>query len=333
MSKSIQVGIREFPRDTVTPEHFSVKEVELAPLAPGEVLVRPQFLSLDPYMRMRLADARVGRFAMKPGDTMMGRTVGSVVESRDPAFKTGDVVLGWGGWRSLAVATAETLQKVEPVEGAPLSAYLGVLGRPGITAWLGVVSIAGLRAGETFLVSSAAGAVGSIAAQMARHLGAQVVGIAGGPAKCEAVTTQLGAHACIDYKLPDFEQRLQEATPEGVDVLFENVGAAVLDASLERMKHRGRVAVCGLIAQYHSGDPYAFRNFSRILSSDLRVTGFRIDSNSHLHAQAMDDLHSWYRAGVFRSWERVTQGLENAPEAFVSMLAGKGQGKTLIQLY
>ncbi len=333
MNANLQVCIRQFPHDVVNVEHFELREVPIPSLAEGEVLVRHQFLSLDPYMRMRLADAQVGRFAMKLGDVMMGRTVGTVTASRDPAFTPGDVVLGWGGWQSCSVARAETLQKVEPLGDGSLSAYLGVLGRPGITAWLGVVSVAQLRSGESFLVSSAAGAVGSLAAQMARHIGARVVGIAGGAAKCESVVEQLGVHACVDYKAPDFKERLADATPGGVDVLFENVGAAVFDESLNRMNQHGRVAVCGLIAQYHSGEPYAFKNFPRILDRDLKVTGFRIDSNKDLHEQASKDLRAWFDAGVFKSWERVSHGLENAPEAFIAMLQGRGQGKTLVRLH
>lgn len=298
----------------------------------GEVLVQCHFLSLDPYMRKRLADAREGRYALNTGDVMMGRTVGCVVASRDPAFKTGDVVLGWGGWQRYAAEPAQNLQKVEPVEGCSLSVHLGVLGRPGITAWLGIVSVAQLREGDCLVVSSAAGAVGSLAAQMARHLGARVVGIAGGDAKCDAVTEQLGANACVDYKAPDFAQRLIDATPDGVDVVFENVGAAVLDATLDRMNPNGRIAVCGLMGHYHSGEPYAFRHFARVLDRALKVTGFRIDDNIPLHGRALCDLRAWFDAGVFRPWETVTHGLEHAPDAFVSMLQGHGQGKTLVQL-
>jgi NADPH-dependent curcumin reductase CurA len=182
------------------------------------------------------------------------------------------------------------------------------------------------------VVSSAAGAVGSLAGQMARHLGAQVTGIAGGEAKCRAVVRDLGLHTCVDYKSPGFAQALADATPQGVDVCFENVGAAVLDTSLDRMNEGGRVAVCGLMGQYHSGLPYGFRNFARVLDRGLRVTGFRIDAHGHLHAHACADLRAWLADGVFRRWETVSHGLESAPAAFVAMLQGRGQGKTLVQL-
>ncbi|QHE84584.1 NADP-dependent oxidoreductase [Hydrogenophaga sp. BPS33] len=332
MNANLQVRIRHLPRDTVEAGHFELHEA-LVPLpAAGQVLVQQHFLSLDPYMRKRLADACAGRDPLAPGDVMMGRTVGRVVESRDPAFRAGDTVLGWGGWQRYAAEPAQSLQKVEPVEGGSLSVHLGALGRPGITAWLGVVSVAQLRAGECLVVSSAAGAVGSLAVQMARHIGARVVGIAGGRAKCDAVVGQLGAQACVDYKAPDFAQQLAHATPDGVDVVFENVGAGVLDATLNRMNENGRVAVCGLMGHYHSGDPYGFQNFARVLDRALKVTGFRIDANAPLHAQALGDLRAWFGAGVLRSWETVAQGLEQAPDAFVSMLQGRGQGKTLVQI-
>lgn len=300
--------------------------------AAGEVLVRNHCLSLDPYMRKRLADAVAGRVRFGPGDLMVGRTVGEVVQSRDPGFQTGQFVLGWGGWQQYS---AEPAAQLEPVDGGgalPLSVHLGVLGRPGITAWLGVVQVARLQPGEWLVVSSAAGAVGSLAGQMARHLGAVAVGIAGGAAKCEAVRAELGLHACVDYKSPGFEPALREATPRGVDVCFENVGAGVLDATLGRMNEHGRIAVCGLLGHYHSGAAHAFRNFPRILDRALQVTGFRIDDHVPLHAQARADLRRWLDAGAFRTWETTSHGLEAAPAAFVAMLEGHGRGKTLVQL-
>lgn len=332
MSANLQVCVRRFPRELVSADDFELREAAMPEPAAGEVLVQHRFLSLDPYMRKRLADAREGRYALNTGDVMMGRTVGSVVASRDPTFQPGDLVLGWGGWQRYATVAGTHLQKVEAIDGGSPSVHLGVLGRPGITAWLGIVSVARLRAGECLVVSSAAGAVGSVAVQMARHLGARVVGIAGGGAKCDAVVRQLGAHACVDYKAPDFAQRLIDATPDGVDVVFENVGAAVLDTTLDRMNQNGRVAVCGLMGHYHSGEPHAFRHFARVLDRALSVTGFRIDAHEALHERALGDLRAWFGAGVFRPWETVTLGLERAPDAFVSMLQGRGQGKTLVQL-
>jgi NADPH-dependent curcumin reductase CurA len=181
MTTNLQVRVRTLPSQGVEPGHFELRETALPRPATGEVLVRNHFLSLDPYMRKRLTEAAAGRVQFGPGDLMMGRTVGVVVESHDPAFRAGDQVLGWGGWQHYSAEPAARLEKVEPVNDLPLSVHLGVLGRPGITAWLGVVHVAALQAGERFLVSSAAGAVGSLAGQIARHLGGDVVGVAGGP--------------------------------------------------------------------------------------------------------------------------------------------------------
>lgn len=332
MPTNLQVRLRSLPLDAVQEEHFEVCDGAMPEPAAGEVLVRTHFLSLDPYMRKRLADAVAGRAVLNPGDLMMGRTVGEVIASRDPNFRPGDRVLGWGGWQQFAAEPAARLEKIVSAGELPLSVHLGALGRPGITAWLGVVHVAKVQAGERMVVSSAAGAVGSLAGQMARHLGAEVIGIAGGAAKCEAVVSDLGFHAGVDYKSSKFEQALRDATPRGVDVCFENVGAAILDATLDRMNEDGRVAVCGLMGQYHSGAPYGYRNFARILDRGLRVTGFRIDANTDLHDRARADLRDWLDAGVFRRWETVSKGLESAPAAFVAMLEGRGQGKTLVQL-
>lgn len=332
MRTHLQVHVRTLPRDEVRASDFELREAPLPRPAAGEALVRHAYLSLDPYMRKRLADAVAGRFDLGVGSVMMGRTVGTVVESRDPSLRPGDHVLGWGGWREYSVAPAIRLEKVTTPDGLPLSAHLGVLGRPGITAWLGIVHVARVQAGECVVVSSAAGAVGSLAGQMARHLGADVIGIAGGPAKCRAVVGELGLRACLDYKSEHFLPELSAATPRGVQVNFENVGGAVWDATLDRMAENGRVAVCGLISHYHSGPPYAFRHIERILDRGLQVTGFRIDALVEHHERARCELVAWASAGVFRRWESVSSGLGAAPAAFVAMLRGEGRGKTLVHL-
>lgn len=330
-NSNLQVRVRSFPTGAVDESHFEVKPGPMPVPAEGQVLVRTAWLSLDPYMRKRLADAVEGRVKMAVGDLMPGRTVGEVVESRDARFRPGDHVLGWAGWQQYAAEPADQLEKV-PATGQPLSVHLGVLGRPGITAWLGIVHLAAVQSDDKVLVSSAAGAVGSLAGQIARHLGADVVGIAGGPAKCRAVVGDLRFRACVDYKAPDFEHALREATPQGVDACFENVGAAMLDATLDRMNRNGRIALCGLMGQYHSGAPYAYRNFARLLDRTLKMTGFSINENAALYERARADLAKWLAAGAFRQWETVSHGLEQAPAAFAAMLQGRGQGKTLVKV-
>ena len=330
-TNNLQVRVRSFPTGVVEASHFEVKPGPMPVPAEGQVLVRIAYLSLDPYMRKRLTDAVEGRVKFQVGDLMMGRTVGEVVESRDAGFRPGDKVLGWGGWQQYSAESARKLEKVSDA-GQPLSVHLGVLGRPGITAWLGMVHVAKVKAGDKVLVSSAAGGVGSVAGQIARQLGADVVGIAGGPEKCKAVVQELRLRACLDYKAPDFDEALRAATPQGVDVCFENVGAAMLDAALDRMNLNGRIALCGLLGQYQAGAPYAYRNFPRLLDRALELTGFRIDDHPALYDRARADLGKWLASGAFSQWETVSHGLEQAPAAFAAMLQGRGQGKTLVKV-
>jgi NADPH-dependent curcumin reductase len=332
MSSNLQVRLRSLPVQAVEEAHFQLVRGDIPVVAPGEVLVRTRGLSLDPYVRKRMADAVAGRAVLAPGHLMMGRTVGEVVESRSPAFCPGDTVLGWGGWQQFAVEAAARLEKVAPISGHSVLVHLGVLGRPGITAWLGVVQVLKVNPGEELVVSSAAGAVGSLAGQIARHRGARVTGIAGGPAKCRAVVDELGFDTCVDHRSEGFESALSEATAQGVGACFENVGAAVLDATLDRMNEGGRIALCGLIGQYHSGAAYAYRHIGRVLDRALQLRGFRIDDHIALHEQARNDLTVWLEAGVLRPWETVAHGLEQAPAAFVGMLQGRGLGKTLVQV-
>ncbi|WP_295380686.1 NADP-dependent oxidoreductase [uncultured Pseudacidovorax sp.] len=332
MTLNLQVRLRRIPTNVVEASDFTLIETPLPAPAHGEVLVRHLWLSLDPYMRKRLADAAAGRATLAPGDLMMGRTVGMVALSRDVSFQPGDLVLGWGGWQRWSVEPAHRLEKLQPPAGVPPSAYLCALGRPGITAWLGVMHISALRAGEHFLVSSAAGAVGALAGQIARHLGARVVGIAGGAAKCEAVEGELGFAACVDHKSAQFERALQAATPHGVDVLFENVGGAVLDAGLGRMNTGGRITVCGLLAHYRDEFSPGLQNLPRLMDRGLCMRGFGIDAHVSLHAQARRQMAHWYADGVFRTWETVAAGLAAAPSAFIGMLEGRGRGKTLVRL-
>lgn len=327
---NLQIQLRALPTGHVGASHFQAVEAALPALAAGQVLSRVDFLSLDPYMRKRMADAVDGRWKLAPGDVMMGRTVGEVIESTDPAFAPGDVVLGWGGWQRYAAEPASTLEKVDG--SVPRSLYLGLLGRPGITAWLGIVHVGQVRPEEVVLISSAAGAVGSIAGQIARLSKAEAVGIAGSDEKCDYLVSELGFRACVNYRSPHFEDDLARATPREVDLCFENVGAQVLDAALNRMREGGRIALCGLLGHYNSGPGHAFRNFPRLLDRALKLQGFRIDSNRPLWNRARADLAGWFAAGQLVQRETVTVGLENAPRGFAAMLAGDGHGKHLVKV-
>ncbi|VTU46136.1 Putative NADP-dependent oxidoreductase YfmJ (plasmid) [Variovorax sp. PBL-E5] len=328
---NLQVRLHSLPDGAVGIGNFELSRAPMPVPGPGQVLTRTLYLSLDPYMRKRMQEARQGRAALRPGDPMIGRTLGVVEAGAAGGFAAGDLVLGWAGWQSFAAQDAERLVRVTPLEPSS-SPYLGALGRPGITAWLGMVHLGQVRQGETVLVSSAAGAVGSVAAQIARRFGARAIGIAGGAGKCAWLKGELGFDEAVDYTAFDFERQLEQATPSGVDLCFESVGAAVLDAALSRMNPRGRIALCGLLGHYQSDAAHAFANFARLLDRGLALQGFRIDDFEAQHAQAAADLARWWHEGALRQHETMTEGLENAPAAFVGMLAGRGFGKHIVRV-
>ena len=318
------------PRGEVLPEHFRIEDAELAPLAEGEVAVRNHFLSLDPYMRGRMSEAKSYAQAQALDATMLGGTVGVVQASRHPDFAPGDSVAGMLGWAEMGVAPGAALRRVDALQ-APLSAYLGVLGMPGVTAWYGMHKIMRPEPGETVLVSAASGAVGSAVGQLARIHGCRVVGIAGGPAKCAYVVDELGFDACIDYKAGKLAQDLADAAPDGIDTVFENVGGAGLDAALPLMNAYGRIALCGLIAGYN-GEEQVLRNLRFMLTSRLSMRGFIISEHLDIWPQALQELHALVAGGRLKYRETVAHGLDAAPEAFIGLLKGRNFGKQLVQL-
>jgi NADPH-dependent curcumin reductase CurA len=318
------------PTGPVEESNFRLVEAEVPPLAEGRLLARVLFLSLDPYMRARMDEARSYAPPQKLGEVMIGGTVGEVLESRHPGFRPGDVVVGAGGWQELFTSDGSGLLKVDP-RALPPSAYLGAVGMPGITAWYGMGRICKPRAGETAVVTAASGAVGSAAAQLAKLAGCRAVGVAGGPAKCDHAVRELGLDACVDYKAPDFRQAFKAATPGGVDMVFENVGGAILDASLARMNDFGRVALCGLISGY-DGQDIAIRNVRPILVGRIAVQGFIVTDHMDLWPQAMKELGALVSQGKLRYRETVAQGIESAPRAFIGLLRGENLGKQLVKI-
>ena len=324
------------PTGAPTPQDFTWQEEPLPTAGPGEVLVENHFLSLDPYMRGRM-NASKNYAAPQPLDeVMIGGTVGQVVQSRHPDFAVGDAVVGMGGWQSHSVFADPTVGMWRKVSAkVPLSAYLGVVGMPGVTAWVGVNRILQPQAGETLLVSAASGAVGSVVGQLAKAKGARVVGLAGGPDKCAYVCDDLGFDACLDHKaLPDLasmQRALAEVAPNGVDCIFENVGGVGFDAALGATNAFARVAVCGLIAGYN-GEPIALTNTRALLVNRLRVQGFIVTEHPDAWPPALAELESLVAAGALRFRQSVSQGLASAPEAFIGLLQGRNFGKQLVQL-
>jgi NADPH-dependent curcumin reductase len=318
-------------------DNFRLEEVPLPALADGQVLVRHHYLSLDPYMRGRMSDAKSYAAPQVLGEVMGGGTVGEVVESRHSGFGPGDKVVGMGGWQEFAAVDAAqpgALRKVETTQ-VPLPAYLGAVGMPGVTAWYGLTQLIAPKAGETVVVDAASGAVGSVVGQLAKARGCRAVGIAGGADKCAYVVGELGFDACIDYKAHrDFESlaaALDAAAPAGVDGDFENVGGMILDVVLSRMNAFGRVALCGLISGYE-GEPLAIHNARLLLTQRLKLQGFIVSEHMALWPQALQELGAMVATGKLKYRESVAQGLAAAPEAFVGLLKGRNFGKQLVKL-
>ncbi|HEY0064848.1 MAG TPA: NADP-dependent oxidoreductase [Telluria sp.] len=318
------------PRGAVQPDHFRLETATPPALQDGEVLVRNHFLSLDPYMRGRMSEAKSYATAQALDQTMIGGTAGEVVASKHARFAVGDHVVGMLGWAEMGVADGALLRKVD-TSRIPLSAYLGVVGMPGMTAWYGLNQIMQPVAGNTILVSAASGAVGSAVGQLARLQGCRAIGIAGGPEKCAYVVDELGFDACIDYKAGNLAAALAQAAPEGIDALFENVGGPCFDAALPLMNAFGRIALCGLIAGYN-GDDLAVRNMRFILTSRLTMRGFIVTEHLDLWPQGLAELGGLVASGQLKYRETVAQGLAAAPEAFIGLLNGRNFGKQLVQL-
>jgi len=310
--------------------NFRLTETEAPAIHEGQVLIKVQYLSLDPYMRGRMDDAR-SYAAPQPLDTVMiGGTVGEVIESKHDRFQAGDVVVGMGGWQEYFVSDGSGLRTVD-TRTVPASVYLGSLGMPGVTAWYGLLRIGKPKSGETVVVSAASGAVGSVVGQLARIHGCRAVGFAGGPAKCDYVVRELGFDACIDYKSDNARDAFKAATPNGVDVVFENVGGAVFDMALARMNAFGRVALCGLIAGYN-GQDLALNNVRSILVNRLAIEGFIVSEHADAWPTALAELTGYVASGALKYRETVAVGIESAPNAFIGLLRGENFGKQLVKM-
>ncbi|MFO1334939.1 MAG: NADP-dependent oxidoreductase [Piscinibacter sp.] len=325
------------PAAEATVGNFRLVETPVPALAEGQVLVRHHYLSLDPYMRMRMNDAKSYAAPQPLNAVMIGGTVGEVVDSKHPKFAAGDKVVGMGGWQQYGVVDGNApglLRKVDTTH-VPLSAYLGAVGMPGVTAWYGLVKLCSPKAGETIVVSAASGAVGSAVGQLAKVRGCRAVGIAGGADKCRYVVEELGFDACVDYKqhkdLKSLEAALAEAAPNGIDGNFENVGGMVLDAVLRRMNAFGRMALCGMISGY-DGAPIPLSDPSLILKSRLRLEGFIVSEHMELWPEALKELGMLVATGKLKYRETIAPRIEDAPEAFLGLLKGRNFGKQLVKL-
>ena len=322
------------PTGPVTPDNFRLETVPVPEPADGQLLVRVHYLSLDPYMKGRMMESRSYTKPQPLGETMIGGTVGVVEASRHPGFQPGDVVMGMLGWQEYGLSDGTMLRKID-ASRIPMSAYLGVLGMPGVTAWYGLNRICEPKPGATVLVSAASGAVGSAVGQLAKIQGCRAVGIAGGPDKCAYVTGELGFDACIDHRehcdLKSMARAIRTAAPDGVDAIFENVGGVCLDGALANVNPFAKVALCGLIAGYE-GEDIPIHNVRNLLVMRVKVQGFIVSEHQDAWPQALKDLAAGVVAGRIKYRESIAEGLAAAPEAFIGLLHGRNFGKQLVKL-
>jgi len=314
---------------------FRLEAATTRALAPGEVRVANRFLSMDPAIRGFLDDRPNYLPPVAIGATVRGMTLGRVVESRNPQIPAGTFVRALAGWEELSVLDSQAigLEALEPAVGIPLEHYLGALGPAGLTAWIGLNEIGRLGAGQTVLISAAAGAVGSVAGQVARLQGCRVVGLVGSSAKAERLRA-LGFHGAINYRgSADLGAAIGAACPDGVDLYFDNVGGSILEAALQHMKIHGFVVVCGMVGDYNTqDDPQPVRTLWQLVVKRLTMRGFLTYEHAHRIPEAQAQLTQWVRDGQLLALENFHDGLEQAPAAFIELMSGRTIGKTLVRL-
>jgi hypothetical protein len=326
-----QILLRNRPVGRPSPDDFELVEMPTPGVADGEVLRRTIYLSLDPYMRGRMSDAPSYAASVALGAPMVGHTVSQVVASSNPAFEVGDIVAGYDGWRDYAVSNGTDLRKLN-APAPPISTALGVLGMPGMTAYVGLLDIGQPATGETVVVSAASGAVGSIVGQIARIKGCRAVGVAGSAEKCAYVVDELGFDACVSYKAADFRAQLAAACPSGIDVYFENVGGAVFQAVLTLLNQNARIPLCGLISDYNATEPQGGPNLRPLLAKRAMIKGFIVWDHRARTADFLRDCTTWLFNGQLKYREDIVDGLENAPSAFLKLFDGTNFGKLIVRV-
>ena len=326
-----QIRLQRRPSGAPTPDDFAIVDSPAPTIEDGHVLRRTIYLSLDPYMRGRMSDARSYAKPVAVGDVMVGGTVSEVVESRHPSFKAGDVVAGMDGWQQWASSAPTGLQRVDPTV-APISTALDVLGMPGLTAYVGLLDIGQAKSGETVVVSAASGAVGAVVGQLARLKGCRAVGVAGSKDKCDYLTRELGFHAAVSHRDPDLRGALSTACPDGIDVYFENVGGVVLEAVMGLLNRGARIPLCGMVSQYNVRPLPTGPNLIPLLINRARIQGFLVMDHFDRYDAFMREVAPWVRSGELRYREDIVDGLDAAPQAFIGMLEGKNFGKLLVRV-
>ena len=325
------VVLKRRPTGEPGPEHFEIRENPVPQPGAGEVLTRTIWLSIDPYMRGRLREVQTYAAPIMPGEVMTGESIGEVIASGDPGFSAGDIVGGGRGWQSHSISRAAALHTLDR-HAAPLSAYLGVLGMPGTTAYSGMTDIGQPKAGETVVISAASGAVGSVAGQLAKRAGARVIGVAGGPDKCLWVQEVLGFDACIDHRVGNLDAALRETCPNGIDMYFENVGGALQHAVFAQLNPFARVVMCGMVAQYNEAEMPPGPNLGFVVGKRVRVEGLIVSDKPQRFAEWRALASPWVKAGTLHYRETVLDGLDSAPEALSGLLRGENFGKMLVKV-
>jgi NADPH-dependent curcumin reductase CurA len=329
--KNRQIRLKTRPVGAPSAANFDLVDAPVAAVPDGGVLRRTIYLSLDPYMRGRMSDAKSYAAPVNVGDVMCGHTVSQVVESRNPDFKAGDIVTGYDGWQQYATSSGKDLRKLDP-SLVPISTAVGVLGMPGMTAWIGLMDIGKPADGETVVVSAASGAVGSVVGQLAKVRGCRAVGVAGSDEKCRYVTSELGFDACVNYKSGNFKTSLADACPNGIDVYFENVGGAVFAAVLRLLNRGARIPLCGLISGYNASPDEPGPNLRPLLVARAMIQGFIVSDHVDRYVVAMQEMAPLVRAGRLKYREDITEGLDAAPGAFIGLLEGRNFGKVLVRV-
>jgi NADPH-dependent curcumin reductase CurA len=333
-STSTQIHLASRPTGWPTDANFSTVTVELPELLDGEIRVANEFLSVDPYMRGRMNDAKSYAAPYALNEVMTGGAVGRVIASRADGFNVGDPVLHQLGWRNVTQGAASNFRVVQEINGLPLSIHLGILGMTAFTAYVGLLEIAGMKSGDTVFVSGAAGAVGSTVGQIARLKGAKrVIGSAGSAAKVERLTQKYGYDAAFNYKDGPVREQLHAAAPEGIDVYFDNVGGEHLEAALDAFNPGGRGALCGAISVYNSTEaPVGPRNMSNMVTRGLNLKGFTVGNYTEHYPAFMADMSQWLNQGKIVFDETIVEGLDNAVDGFVDLMRGANTGKMVIKL-
>ena len=332
-----RVLLKSRPVGEPKPTDFEIVDAPLPRPGDGELLVRTIWLSLDPYMRGRMNDVKSYATPVELGGVMTGGTVGEVVESHHPGFRPGDFVLGYGGWQTHHVVKGAAQPgpfgplKLDPGV-APISTALGVLGMPGMTAYVGLYDLGQPKPGETVVGSAAAGAVGSAVGQLAKIRGCRAVGIAGSQDKCDYVVKELGFDACVSYRTGDLAAALKDACPKGIDVYFDNVGGDVLKAVLRLVNPFARIPLCGLISQYNATELPPGPNLGPVLVNRVTIRGFIVSDHVDRLPQFLADCSRWVREGRLKYREDIVEGIDAAPTAFIGLLRGRNRGKMLVQI-